>query len=232
MTILLALAPLLLTPLIGWLLIEYGPERSVVFAAYWLVMSIAFAVAMPLFRRRRSLAMAATLGGLTAIVVTAVVFVGLLFGFTARARAATPLDSRELRTEWLQPQDSAVRTPAAGSAMRTAILDAVRAKVGVRSRFKVSHVRTTDRWAFIRCVEVVNDGEQLQETDLDVAALLERQPGAKGAGWKVAELWALSEDQERPYAAFARRVRDRARTNRIPGALFPPGFLSSDVPTD
>ena len=232
MTVLLALAPLLLTPLIAWLLIEYGPERSVVFAAYWIVMSIAFAIAMPLFRRRRSLAMATTLGAIVAIISTMAVFAALLFGVTVRARAATPPGHGERRAGWVQSEDTTVRTPAAGSAMRSAILDAVRARVGVRSRFKVSHVRTTDRWAFIRCVEVVNDGEQLQETDLDVAALLERQAGAKGAGWKVAELWALSDDQERPYARFARRVRDRARTARIPGALFPAGFLSSDVPTD
>jgi len=69
----------------------------------------------------------------------------------------------------------AVRTPAAGSATRTALLDAVRKQVGVRSRFKVSHVRSTDRWAFVRCVEVVDDGGALQETDLDIAALLERR---------------------------------------------------------
>jgi hypothetical protein len=131
-----------------------------------------------------------------------------------------------------QRTDSTVRTPAAGSVTRAALLDAVRAKVGVRSRFKVSHVRANDRWAFVRCVEVVEDGANLQETDLDVAALLERQISGGVGRWKVVDLWALSTDDERPYAAFARRVRDRVRATAIPKTLFPERFLSSDVPVE
>ena len=119
---------------------------------------------------------------------------------SARSLASTP------------SADSSVRTPAAGSATRTGILDAVRAKLGVRSRFKVTHIRATDRWAFVRCVEVVADGADLQETDLDVAALVERQAAGGVGRWKVVESWALSTDQEQPYAAFARRVRERARS--------------------
>jgi hypothetical protein len=38
-------APLLLVPAIGWVLIEYGPERAVVFAVYPLVWALAFLVA-------------------------------------------------------------------------------------------------------------------------------------------------------------------------------------------
>ena len=38
-------APLLLVPAIGWALIEYGPERAVVFAAYPLVWALVFLVA-------------------------------------------------------------------------------------------------------------------------------------------------------------------------------------------
>jgi hypothetical protein len=131
-----------------------------------------------------------------------------------------------------QGVDSIVRTPAAGSATRAAILDAVRANIGVRSRFKVSHVRASDRWAFVRCVEVVEDGADLQETDLDIAALLERQPVGGAGRWRVVELWSLSTDQERPYAAFARRVRERVRASRVPRGLFPERFLSSDVPVE
>jgi hypothetical protein len=85
-TIAIALGPLLLTPLVVWLLMEYGPERSVVFAAYWLVLIVAFAVAMPLFRRSgRSLARASVLAVVAGLLVTAIVFVGLLFAVTPRA---------------------------------------------------------------------------------------------------------------------------------------------------
>jgi len=38
-------APLLLVPAIGWALIEYGPERAVVFAVYPLVWALVFLVA-------------------------------------------------------------------------------------------------------------------------------------------------------------------------------------------
>ncbi len=85
MTIAIALGPLLLTPLVVWLLMEYGPERSAVFAAYWLVLSIAFAVAMPLLHRSgRSLARASVLAAVAGLLVTVIVFVGLLFAVTPR----------------------------------------------------------------------------------------------------------------------------------------------------
>jgi hypothetical protein len=203
---------------------EFGPERSVLFALYWLVPSIVFAIAFPIFRRRgRSLKQASLFAIVWAIVITGVVFVGLLFGFTPATAAVPPAAER---------QDTSVRTPPAGSAARTAILDAVRKRVGVKSKFKVGHVRATDRWAFVRCVEVVNDGDQLQETDLDIAALLERKGPAGSLRWEVVELWSLSTDDEKPYTAFARRVRERARNSRIPTVLFPDGFLTSDVPVE
>ena len=224
MTALVALGPLALTPVIVWLLMEFGPERSVLVAVYWLIPSIVFAIVMPILRRRgRSLQRASLYAIVWAIVITIVIFVGLFLGFTP-ATAAT-------QSSVLQA-DPGVRTPAAGSTTRTAVLDAVRRRVGVKSRFKVSHIRTTDRWAFIRCVEVVADGEQLQETDLDIAALLERRGTGPSARWEVVDLWALSTDDEKPYTPFARRVRDRARNSQIPGALFPDGFLTSDVPVE
>ena len=81
MTYLIAIAPLALTPLVGWLLAEYGPERSVVFTVYWLFLSIAYAIAMPLFRRRgKSLAVSSVYGVLVGLLATSLVFVGLLFG--------------------------------------------------------------------------------------------------------------------------------------------------------
>lgn len=83
MTWLIALAPLLVTPAVAWLLMEYGPERSVVFVAYWLFLAIMFAIAMPYFRRRgRTLATASVFGALVAVIGTFIVFLGLLFAFT------------------------------------------------------------------------------------------------------------------------------------------------------
>ena len=82
MTLVVAIGPLAVTPLIVWLLMEYGPERSAIFAIYWLVLSIVFAIAMPWFRRRgRSLAKASFLGVAVALVVTTLFFLTLLFGF-------------------------------------------------------------------------------------------------------------------------------------------------------
>ena len=88
MTLAIAIGPLVLTPLILWLLMEYGPERSAIFAIYWLALSIVFAIAMPWFRRRgRSPAKASVLGAVVAMVVTFVFFLTLLFGFAPRAGA-------------------------------------------------------------------------------------------------------------------------------------------------
>ncbi|HEU4719830.1 MAG TPA: hypothetical protein VFS59_00595 [Gemmatimonadaceae bacterium] len=39
------LAPLAVVPVVAWLLMEYGPERSFLFAAYLLVYAIAFLAA-------------------------------------------------------------------------------------------------------------------------------------------------------------------------------------------
>lgn len=226
-TALVAMAPLALTPLLAWLLMEFGAERSVLFAIYWIVPAIVFAIVMPVMRRRgRSLARASMLGTAWGLGVMVVVFVIALVAslFFVRPAVGAPAG--------VSQRGDSVRTPAAGSATRTAILDAVRKHVGVRSRFKVSHVRATDRWAFVRCVEVIDDGENLQETDLDIAALLERSGTGDTARWRVVEMWSLSTNEERPYTPFARRVRERARELRLPVALFPDGFLTSDVPVE
>lgn len=90
MTLAIAIGPLLLTPVILWLLMEYGPERSAIFAIYWLVLSIAFAIAMPWFRRRgRSPSKASALGAVVATVVTSLFFLTLLFGLSPRAGATS-----------------------------------------------------------------------------------------------------------------------------------------------
>jgi hypothetical protein len=134
-TALVALGPLAATPLFVWLLMEFGPERSVIFALYWIIPSIIFAIAMPVMRwRGRSLAQASARAAAWALAITILAFIGLFFGFTPRVGAAT-LDRAESN---LQRADTTVNTPPAGSATRTAILDAVRAHYGVKSRFKVS----------------------------------------------------------------------------------------------
>ena len=222
-TALVALGPLVVTPLIAFLLMEFGPERSVLITLWWLVPAIVFAIAMPLFRRRgQSLAEASGWAAGLGLLIAIIVFVGLVFGYTPSVGAATLPPA----TAELQRPDTSVKTPPTGSASRTAILDAVRAHVRVKSRFKVSHLRASDRWAFVRCTEVVEDGTQLQETDLDVAALLER----RGSRWTVVDLWSLSTNDERPYTPFARRIRQRTKDAHLPTALFPTGFLTSDVP--
>jgi hypothetical protein len=160
------------------------------------------------------------------LAISVAVFLGPMFG-DSRTVGATVTEASRPST---QRADTAVKSPAAGSAARTAILDGVRARLGVTARFKVTFIRASEQWAFVRCVEVVADGADLQETDLDVAALLQRKSGANGTRWEVVELWALSNDNERPYTPFARRVRQRAKNDRLPDALFPTGFLTSDVP--
>jgi hypothetical protein len=226
-TALVAVAPLALTPLLAWLLIELGPERSVIFAIYWIVPAIVFAIVMPVMRRRgRSLARASMVGTAWGLGVMFVVFVIALVAslYFVRPAVGEPLP--------VSQRSDSVRSPSAGSATRTAILDAVRKHIRVRSRFKVSHLWMTDQWAFVRCVEVIDDDGALQETDLDIAALLQRTGAGAAAPWRVVDLWSLSADDERPYTPFARRVRERARERRLPVALFPDGFLTSDVPVE
>lgn len=47
------LAPLAAVPVLAWLLMEYGPERSFLFAAYLLVWAMAFLVAGIVVAKRR-----------------------------------------------------------------------------------------------------------------------------------------------------------------------------------
>jgi len=117
---------------------------------------------------------------------------------------------------------STVATPAAGTPERTAILDAVRARLGTTSRFRVDHVRTAGTWAFLRATEVVplDDGEQ--ETDLTVAALLSTSFGTgPGGAWQVIEIWTLPGDGRLPMAEFRRRLGVYQAGGGLPWALFP-----------
>ena len=112
-----------------------------------------------------------------------------------------------------------VTTPAAGTPARTALLDAVRARLGSSSRFRVDHVRAAGTWAFLRATEVVPlAGGEEQETDLTVAALLSTSPAG---AWQVNELWTLPNDARLPMAEFRRRLGVFQVAGGLPWALFP-----------
>jgi hypothetical protein len=123
------------------------------------------------------------------------------------------------------PAGGTVVEPKSGSPERTAILAAVRRAVKTGSRFRVHHLRSTGQWAFFHGTEVVElDEKELQETDLDVAALLERRGTGNAARWTVVELWTLPTEEKHPRARFLERVRARRNALALPAALFPSDF--------
>jgi hypothetical protein len=122
-----------------------------------------------------------------------------------------------------QAAGGAATTPAQASPERTALLDAVRARLKIKSQFKVYHLKSGGGWAFFHGGEVVDSGGgKLQETDLSVLALLQRKTVAGKAAWYVAELWTLPTDDKLPRDEFARRVRRRRQAGRVPADIFPP----------
>ena len=137
----------------------------------------------------------------------------LLFGRDSPRGAQSPTASTEV---------SKATTPAQGSAERKALLDAVRARLRIKSQFKVYHLKVNGDWAFFHGGEVVPvEGEELQETDLDVKALLVRKRAGGKAAWAVAELWTLPAEHEQPYHSFVGRVRRRQRAEKIPADILP-----------
>ncbi|MEJ7813416.1 MAG: hypothetical protein WKG32_23615 [Gemmatimonadaceae bacterium] len=163
-------------------------------------------------RPARTIRVAAALSGLLTIAAPAPTRAGAQ---GVPPRVTPPAAERAVATP--------VVTPAPGSAALTALLDAVHRAVRTRARFRVHHVRTSGRWAFLHATEVVplDGGAELQETDLDVLALLERRGDGAAARWTVVELWALPDEAERPRARFVARVRARQRVEGLPAALFP-----------
>ena len=118
--------------------------------------------------------------------------------------------------------DDPVLTPAAGSPERAAILDALRTRLKIESRFKVDHLKLAGEWAFVRATEIVElEGNEQQETDLTVAALLEKPKGSTTGWWRIADYWTLPENEEKPLADFTRRVKQRIAAERLPAALLP-----------
>lgn len=116
----------------------------------------------------------------------------------------------------------AATTPAQGSPERKAILDAVRVRLQLKSQFKVYHLKLKGNWAYFHGGEVVDAGEgELQETDLDVKALLERKQIGGKPLWTVAELWTLPTDDKFPYKNFAARSLRRRKLSNVPADIFP-----------
>lgn len=115
---------------------------------------------------------------------------------------------------------AAAATPPLGGAERKALLDAVRAGLGMspESRFRVSHLRQSDRWAYFEGTEAfpMDDGTW-QETDLTVHALLARA----GRGWRLEQVWTLPDDEKLSLATFETRLAALRRRNHIPDDLFP-----------
>ncbi|MGQ0646195.1 MAG: hypothetical protein ACT4P7_01420 [Gemmatimonadaceae bacterium] len=111
-------------------------------------------------------------------------------------------------------------TPAAGSPTRRGILAAVRQHVGTTATFKVAHLVVMGDYAFVRAGEVVRDGDDLQETDLFIEALLQRR-NPRAAQWRAVELWNLSTESGTEHDAFLQRVHRKVRDGVIPAALLP-----------
>ena len=74
------LAPLGAVPLLTWLLMEFGPERSFVFAGYLLVWAVAFLVAGVVVAKRQPSASATVVlarAATSALLILAMVFAAL-----------------------------------------------------------------------------------------------------------------------------------------------------------
>ena len=113
-------------------------------------------------------------------------------------------------------------TPAQGSPERKAVLDAVRTRLKLKSQFKVYHLKLNGNWAYFHGGEVVDAGDgELQETDLDVKALLQRKTVGGKTSWVVAEIWTLPTDDKLSYKTFVARARQRQKTANVPADIFP-----------
>jgi len=122
----------------------------------------------------------------------------------------------------LAQSGAGAKTPAQGTPERKAVLDAVRVRLMLESQFKVYHLKLNGNWAYFHGSEVVDAGEgELQETDLDVRALLERKQIDGKPLWVVAELWTLPTEDKFPYKNFVTRTRRRQKSGRVPADIFP-----------
>jgi len=113
-------------------------------------------------------------------------------------------------------------TPKQGTPERKAILDAVRKRLDITSQFSVDHLKLNGDWAYFRGTEVFIDGGERQETDLSVAVLLQRRTMGGKQAWTIIEMWTLPTETEQPFKQFVTRIKQRRKTAKIPGDLFPP----------
>ena len=175
----------------------------------WVLMGAALAMAWPTIRQdiaaeRQANALAAQVNATPADIAA------------MSAPAPSPVPESESRA------DDPVVTPASGSPERAAILDALRTRLKIESKFRVGHIRLAGEWAFVRATEVVElDGDEQQETDLTVVALLEKPKGSTTGWWRIVDYWTLPENDEKPLAEFTRRVKQRIAAERLPTALLP-----------
>ena len=175
----------------------------------WVLMGAALALAWPTIQRDIAAERRASAVATEARVSPAAV---------AAASAPAPSSVTEPKSLAEHP----VVTPATGSPERAAILDALRTRLKTKSRFKVDHIRISGEWAFVRATEIVQlDGSEQQETDLSVAALLERPKGSTTGWWRIADYWTLPDNDARPLGEFTRRVQQRIAAERLPRALVP-----------
>ncbi|MBC7895483.1 MAG: hypothetical protein H7066_08720 [Cytophagaceae bacterium] len=118
-----------------------------------------------------------------------------------------------------QGRPAVVTMPAAGTPVRRAVLDAVRRHLRSSATFKVAHFAVSGRYAFLRAGEVVQDDENLQETDLFVETFLERRSDGR---WRVVHLWNLVDEGEKAlHDAFLERVQRAMRTQALPMTMLP-----------
>ena len=94
-------------------------------------------------------------------------------------------------TETTLPADAAVITPAPGTPLRKAILDALRQNVQSWSKlevvFVVDDLKVKSDWAWVHTRPQSKDGQSRYE---DILALMQRRDGV----WMVAELVCTEED--------------------------------------
>jgi len=175
----------------------------------WVLMGAALAMAWPTIKRdiaveRQTNALAAHMDAAPADIAA------------ISAPPSSPVRESESRVA------DPVVTPRPGSPERAAILDALRTRLKSKSRFKVDHIRIAGEWAFLRATETVQiEGDEQQETDLTVVALLEKPKASATGWWRIADMWTLPDNDARPLADFTRRVKQRIAAERLPAALLP-----------
>ena len=127
-----------------------------------------------------------------------------------------------------QSSATRVRTPAQGSSERLALLDAVRTKLNIKSRFRVTHLMTDGGTAFFEGSEVVEAEGELQETDLSVLALMERRSSGSKERWEIVDLWTLHMPEEDARKDFVARLRKRVNAGTLLRNLLPDDLLDEN----